>query len=495
MGVFLLHQSSRRQQGNHNPALREWSVLEKPIFVFFSRLRLWNKPPVWAAIRRADCWAMTRHICRKRNNPPTVDCKEFCMKKFVVFVLCVCAAFALFGQSAGDFTTRVNTDGTITITGYKGSVKAVVIPETIDGRRVTAIGDWTFYNNRLTSVTLPNSVTIIGNMAFADNQLTGVIFPNSVTSIGYGAFGDNQLTSVTIPDSVTSIGAGAFSSNQLTSVTLPNRITTIEDSVFLKNRLSSVTIPTGVTSIGKFAFNGNGLSSVTIPNSVTTIGEEAFGDNQFTSVTIPNSVITIGDGAFRTLKLTSVTIGANVNLGKNSFLDGFIAYYDTQRKQAGTYVLRDGAWSRQDQGGGTILAGDFEITVNTDGTVTISKYTGSVNAVVIPETIDGRRVTAIGRMAFQNNQLTSVIIPNGVTIIGDGAFWTCRALTSVTIPNSVTTIGEGAFYFCRGLTSITIPNSVTTIGQGAFADCNGLSAASREAILRRFGETVFLGWR
>ena len=70
--------------------------------------------------------------------------------------------------------------------------------------------------------------------------------------------------------------------------------------------------------------------------------------------------------------------------------------------------------------------------------------------------------------------LTSFIVPDGVTTIGGEAFRDCNSLTSVTIPDSVTTIGELAFSYCRSLTSITIPDSVTTIGGSAFTDCNSL---------------------
>ena len=88
--------------------------------------------------------------------------------------------------------------------------------------------------------------------------------------------------------------------------------------------------------------------------------------------------------------------------------------------------------------------------------------------VIIPSKIDNKTVVAIGGNAFQNNQLTSVTIPNSVTTIEDYAFED-NELTSVTIPNSVTTIGEQAFY-SNQLTSVTIGNSVTTIGKFAFSD-------------------------
>ena len=71
----------------------------------------------------------------------------------------------------------------------------------------------------------------------------------------------------------------------------------------------------------------------------------------------------------------------------------------------------------------------------------------------------------------RNSNIKQVIIGDGVTTIGGGAFYKCRSLTSITIPKNVTTIGIHAFYDCRSLTSITIPNSVTTIGYYAFSGC------------------------
>ena len=86
---------------------------------------------------------------------------------------------------------------------------------------------------------------------------------------------------------------------------------------------------------------------------------------------------------------------------------------------------------------------------------------GNLTSVIIPDS-----VTTIGEYAFRDNNLTSVIIPDSVTTIGNGAFQD-NALTSVTIGNSVTTIGEFAFYY-NALTSVIIPDSVTTIGNYAF---------------------------
>ncbi|MBQ0009863.1 MAG: leucine-rich repeat domain-containing protein, partial [Ruminococcus sp.] len=71
--------------------------------------------------------------------------------------------------------------------------------------------------------------------------------------------------------------------------------------------------------------------------------------------------------------------------------------------------------------------------------------------------------------------IRNVVIGEGVTSIGNYAFWNCYNLTSITIPEGVTSIGIAAFAYCSGLTSITIPVSVTSIGYGAFSGCSGLT--------------------
>ena len=82
-------------------------------------------------------------------------------------------------------------------------------------------------------------------------------------------------------------------------------------------------------------------------------------------------------------------------------------------------------------------------------------------------------VTSIGNHAFEDcYSLPGIVIPDGVTSIRDYAFSSCRSLTNIVIPDSVTSIGDYAFYDCESLRSLVIPDSVTSIGDHAFEDCS-----------------------
>ena len=115
-------------------------------------------------------------------------------------------------------------------------------------------------------------------------------------------------------------------------------------------------------------------------------------------------------------------------------------------------------------------------------------YCSSLTSITIPSS-----VTSIGSSAFSGcSSLTSVTIPNSVTGIGEYAFSGCSSLTSVTIPNSVTSIGNSAFEGCSSLTSVTIPNSVTSIGNKAFYCCSGLTSVTIPNSVTSIGSIAFL---
>lgn len=87
----------------------------------------------------------------------------------------------------------------------------------------------------------------------------------------------------------------------------------------------------------------------------------------------------------------------------------------------------------------------------------------------------------------------SVIIPDGVTAIGSGAFRGCGGITSITIPCGVTSIGDCAFYGCDGLINVRIPDSVTSIGKYAFCCCGSLTSIEVSDNVASIGEGAFGG--
>ena len=380
------------------------------------------------------------------------------LKKLPLIVLALVLVLAIkdktYAATYGKLTYEVQYDGTIKITDCDRSASgALTIPDTIDGKKVTWIGYQAFMNcNRLTSITIPNSITGIASEAFIDcSSLTNITIPDSVISIGYNAFyycrsltsinvsnnsknyssidgvlfnkdktqiisysAGKKETSYIIPDSVTSIADYAFDNcTRLTSITIPEGVTIIGSSAFDNCiRLTSIAIPNGVTSIAYGAFNEcRSLTNITIPDSVTYIGAIAFyGCSSLTSITIPDSVTSVDKYAFvDCIGLTGINVSDN---NKNySSIDG--------------------------------------VLFNKDKTEII-KY---------PAKKEGPNYD----------------IPNSVTNIGTSAFYKCSSLTSITIPSGVTSIGNYTFFCCSSLKSITIPEKVTSIAYDAFKDCSSLS--------------------
>ena len=259
----------------------------------------------------------------------------------------------------------------------------------------------------VTSVIIPDSVIKIEESAF-----NGCAFKISwggrpqIKEIGNNAFYGYDGTSLTIPNSVMSIGDHAFAyCDSLTSITIPDSVTSIGSDAFYNcDSLTSVTIGNGVTSIGSDAFSGcDSLTSVTIPDSVTSIGGSTFyGCDSLTSVTIGNGVTSIGNYAFRNCdSLEAVHI---TDIGKWAAIDfdgTFGSCYANPLYYAGNLYLN-----------GELVAGEL-------------------------------------------------IIPDGVTSIGNYAFYGYDRLTSVTIPDSVTSIGGDAFADCDNLSFIIFEGTMT----------------------------------
>ena len=434
----------------------------------------------------------------------------------------------------GNLTWKLYEDGTLTISGT-GAMKNYDYNDNPSP---------VYNNSNVKKVVIEDGVTSIGNSAFNECiSLTSITIPDSVTSIGTYAFsGCRSLTSITIPDSVTSIGAYAFQSC---------------------SNLTSITIPDSVTSIGASAFNScSGLTSITIPDSVTSIGNFAFSYCiSLTSITIPDSVTSIGSYAFYNCKnLTTISLSCKSSLKKSDFGDkaDLVSYTNqhlltkTAAKAAtcsesgnkeywtcehcGKYFLSDdtnpetakaveqsecmipaiqhknaitrGAVEPTETDPGysgdrycpdcnTVLEKGYTYwiednltwklyedgTLNISGTGAMKNYIYgnnksparlnlSVTSIVIEE-----GVTSVGDYAFENcDNLTSITIPGNVESIGERAFYNCDNLTDVTLQDGVKSIGDATFIWCNNLTNIVLPNSITSIGDWAFKDCTSLTS-------------------
>ncbi len=231
------------------------------------------------------------------------------------------------------FKTTILGDGSLQINGFKynNNYRDVIIPKTINGRTITAIGNGAFANQpELQTIKLPSTIKSIGANAFEGcSQFHYCTIPNDgqLETIGNSAFYNTNLSHIKLPQSLISIGANAFSNCKMLalvtfqggSVTIGNaafsgskllvkvqgfqyvksvganafenctglnwvesgeetQLTTIENSAFAGcERLRNFVMPTTLVNVGYFAFSGcTALETVVIPDSVTTIGGGAF---------------------------------------------------------------------------------------------------------------------------------------------------------------------------------------------------------------------------
>ncbi len=285
--------------------------------------------------------------------------------------------FTIVLPEKAEYEYSVTEDGTVEITKYNSN-NNVVIPNKIEGKNVTSIGDYAFENcTNLTSITIPDSVTNIGQRAFLFcNSLKSITIPKNVQDIGeYAFYGCTSLatinvaagnenyvsvngilfnkdktkivcypankkdTSYNIPRGVKVINSATFHDcSYLKNITIPDSVTAIEHNAFSNcTSLTSVTIPDGITIIEEETFDGcKSLTSVRIPDSVTEIGRSAFNAcTSLKNVTIPRSVIKIGSYG-----LGAVGIGGKVDNFKIYCYSGTEAEYYAKNKKF-NYVLLD----------------------------------------------------------------------------------------------------------------------------------------------------------
>jgi len=331
----------------------------------------------------------------------------------------------------------------------------------------------TGYNGKAEKLTIPN-------------MLNG----KKVTSIDNRAFYlCNSLISIIIPDSVEKISVNPFAyCRTLKSIFVSSEhpyFFAIDGVLFRKADSCLISYP-----------KGREYTTYNIPQGITAIESSAFYDCKFlTRVTIPDSVTSIGDCAFSLCdSLTSITIPDSVEqIGTNPFTVCSALKSISVSPEHPYFATIDGVLFRKaDKALISYPAGISSSTYTIPQGITAIGdsafyYCDSLTSVSIPDS-----VTSIGDNAFYFcESLTSVTIPDSVTAIGDSAFSYCDSLTSVSIPDSVTAIGDEAFYSCSSLTSVNIPDSVTSIGDRAFSYCDSLTSVSIPDSVTAIGNRAF----
>ena len=429
------------------------------------------------------------------------------------------AGNTLSADTFGNFSYTDNGTS-ITITGCTAT-GPVTIPDTINGKPVTAIG-WKANGASsafsgcagVTSIHIPSSVTsmLYGYLNLhaqaaifsgctglttitvdAANQNysaeNGVLFdklkknlitypiaktganytiPNGVEGVGFAAFsGCAGLTSISTPDSLITIGKYAFSNcSSLTSFVISASVTIIEELAFVGcASLTNIIIPSSVTSIGDRVFSDCGLESLSIKGNPTIYSGVPAFPGRLTSISATGN-FNFSANAIHFPNVTSVTILGDVP----SIAAG--AYAGSQNLSSitinpGVTFIGNGAFS-----GSSITNISIPNSVTSIGDRAFSNGGFWLRSIILPEGL-----TSIGNQTFLNCFISEMKIPDSVTAIGNEAFRGCSSLQNVTIPSGIISIGNGAFMNVIPIWDVTFPASLTTIGSEAFYNCSFLRSA------------------
>lgn len=351
--------------------------------------------------------------------------------------------------------------------------------------------NWDFNHDGLFSKEEAAQVTSIGTV-FAGLQgiedptlnIVGTPFPftyinledfSGLTSIDAGAFKDCvTLKRFILPPNVVSIGAEAFSG--CTSL-----------DFFVEELAESL------TEIGDYAFYNCKKLLIELPNSVTSIGDYAFYNcgtsypqgTKF-NFRLPDNLVSIGQYAFAYsyyIKGELIIPESVMNIEEGAFYENLGGNKNPITVVWPARIKRIEPW--------VFFNCTMKSIVIPEGVEYIGegafRRCGMMTEIHIPES-----VTYIGDGAFGlMYNLTSINIPEALTSINDRTFEECNALTEITIPDNITKIGNSAFRMCSSLTQIVIPDAVESIGENAFSDCSSLADVTIGSNVTELGNYIF----
>lgn len=332
------------------------------------------------------------------------------------------------------------TDGEATI--VDAEVKGdIVIPETLGGYPVVALGDKAFYYLwDLTSVTVPGCVKTIGDSCFA----------NCI-----------NMKSAVLEDGVETIGADAFFSFMMDA----------ENEVEYGSALESVVLPDSVRSIGAYAFNETFLSGeLTLPASLVYLGEEAFGYTNIETLRIPAGMAYNKDIYFsRFSNLKEILVDTN---NTDYYMDG-----ELLMGNGGTVAL--------------YFVGYNETVAVVPNTVKVIEKTCFANTkvqqVILPENL-----LEIREKAFCCcDALTDITMPVTLKTVGENAFSECLSLEQIVFSSETLTLGACAFSDCEKLKEVSFTGKDVSIGQRAFYQCYNLKQLVLSSEKMHLGASLF----
>lgn len=322
---------------------------------------------------------------------------------------------------------------------------------TINVGEEAAVPDYMFYNVASATAADIAKASKIGASAFAGTSLA-VLDTGAVTEIAKNAFADTDLTKITIGAALENIGYNAFANNDSLAELVWNA--TSAETIYEQSSASLV----------RAIFNGCGkLATVTVGDNVESLPDYFLPDNTLiTKIELPDGILAVGDSAFNgCTSLAQITNADDLKtIGQDAFTD--TPWFTAYLKQDGLIYL------------GSILY----------------VYNGDMPADTQITVKEGTTAIANGAFNKQSN-LTSVVLPNGLTSIGDRAF-AGTSLTQVTIPASVTDIGSEAFNDAKKLASVTFNEGLKTIGDSAFDGCSLLNTVALPNSLTKLGKSAFL---
>ncbi len=264
---------------------------------------------------------------------------------------------------------------------------------------------------------------------------------------------ENAAKRIVIGSQVTCIPYDAFEDfENVSSVELPEGLTEIQNSAFSGcKQLKEIKFPTSLKTIGSSAFIKCGFEGIEIPESVEKIGEYAVGYGSG-SVLIDNFYI----------------IGKTGSAAETYANENNIKFIDKDQQARVTWNLENGVLTISGKG-----------VMDSYGKAASQPWYQDRTKITSVVVEDG--VTEIGNFAFYGlTNMKSITISDSVTKIGAYAFKNCTALTDIQLPKNLETIGDSAFYSCTGLSAVTFPESVTFIDGYAFARCTGIKQITFE---------------